>query len=76
MKIGTPDNVRFCAGVQLNAPTYRMNDRRFTSETLMAASRRNPPNKMAGRQEDENKRVSTGLQPTVWATSVAVILRS
>jgi hypothetical protein len=55
MKIGTPNRARFSAGVQLNAPTYRTDDRRFTSETLMATSRRNPPNKMAGRQEDENQ---------------------
>jgi hypothetical protein len=26
MKIGTPNRARFCAGVQLNAPTYRTDD--------------------------------------------------
>jgi hypothetical protein len=26
MEIGTPDSARFCAGVQLNAPTYRTDD--------------------------------------------------
>jgi hypothetical protein len=31
MKIGIPDSARSCAGVQLNAPTYRMDDRRMAN---------------------------------------------
>jgi hypothetical protein len=29
IKTGTPDNAHSCAGVQLNAPTYRMHERRL-----------------------------------------------
>jgi hypothetical protein len=52
MKIGTPDNARFCAGVQLNAPTYRTDDACRQAGNKTAGNRANKMNKI---REIENR---------------------